>query len=940
MNCRRVEHLLSDYLEGRLAAREAVVVAQHLDHCPACRRRQESFHTLGAELRGLAELQPPAQMAARAIAAWKSETTGNRRPAIGTGRAGLFKLSPFAGRRSSPFRLAPVGAALAAGALIAAASLALVHHRQDSGTRAPSLVQRNPDSTLDPRRNRLPDGPRLPGSDNRQKGGTSPLPQPSHLVHGTPAGTRDRFAPQYVSPKLPDLPIPLVPSHLQVVSRGDDLRYLNPGPDELPRWVPMKPDEWAEIERKVRENTRVLDDFVQIPFPRIADTSGASIVAATEAYKREAAIRDARLVREVTVQFKGASLTDVCERLRTDAGIHLAAGRSVADEKVTVFCQKQPLRDVMRQLSRPFGYTWLRSGKPNDYRYELVQDLRGQLTEEELRNQDRNAALLALEKDLERYRPHLSLTPDEALARWRTASPGDKKLFEVLSGKGWGLIQMYFRLSPQELAALRAGQRLSFGDRPRGSERPLPKHVASGVLESLRFFRIIQGEKGLISTTDLSDPRGREPAAVPEARAKLFLDMPQSELGQFRLGGAAGFSIEGTAEDVIVGSSTPLAVGVSPTVLKPENAGLNKHLAGDPLLRARVSVVPGNSGQSPVVSTGSTDRSSATDHSPLTTERRVTTADVLEALHRETKLPIVADYYTRLYKPGLVSTRNQPLFDALSQLADSMHLRWSKEKASPWLRFRSTSFFNDRLKEVPNRLLNRWAAARRQHGHLTLDDVLEIAQLSDAQLDAKEMAEGAKELYGLAEWDLACYKTQRPHLRFLAQLAPVQRQEALGGAGLPFTKMSLVQQQQFITFSLSRDPNPLQSLDELTGATLRVDYSLPGSFQWGEPGRGGATEWVVPLEPGPRGRRVLRPVVRERTREAALASLRGVDPQLRRALWEAARRADPRLPAAPPDDEAQLFPTQLRLAIVYIPGGTNARDIRVLLRDNVLVHGS
>ena len=33
----------------------------------------------------------------------------------------------------------------------------------------------------------------------------------------------------------------------------------------------------------------------------------------------------------------------------------------MADEKVTVFCERLPLRDVMRQLSRPFGYTWLRS---------------------------------------------------------------------------------------------------------------------------------------------------------------------------------------------------------------------------------------------------------------------------------------------------------------------------------------------------------------------------------------------------------------------------------------------------------------------------------------------------------------------------------------------------------------------------------------------------
>jgi hypothetical protein len=66
-----------------------------------------------------------------------------------------------------------------------------------------------------------------------------------------------------------------------------------------------------------------------------------------------------------------------------------------------------------------------------------------------------------------------------------------------------------------------------------------------------------------------------------------------------------------------------------------------------------------------------------------------------------------------------------------------------------WLQSRSTSFFDDRTKEVPNRLLERWAASRQKHGALTLDDLLEIAQLPDAKLDGAEMAEGARECWGL-----------------------------------------------------------------------------------------------------------------------------------------------------------------------------------------------
>src|SRR5207253_5029278 len=152
--------------------------------------------------------------------------------------------------------------------------------------------------------------------------------------------------------------------------------------------------------------------------------------SAAAAPQNEAEVIDDRLTRKVTLAVKATALADLCEQLRSDLGIALAAGPSVADEKVTLFCEKLPLREVMRQLSRPFGYTWLRRGTPGQYRYELVQDLRSQLLEEELRNRDRNAALIALEREIDRYRPYLGLSPDEALARAQRAPAAEKPLLE------------------------------------------------------------------------------------------------------------------------------------------------------------------------------------------------------------------------------------------------------------------------------------------------------------------------------------------------------------------------------------------------------------------------------------------------------------------------------------------------------------------------------
>jgi hypothetical protein len=320
---------------------------------------------------------------------------------------------------------------------------------------------------------------------------------------------------------------------------------------------------------------------------------------------------------------------------------------------------------------------------------------------------------------------------------------------------------------------------------------------------------------------------------------------------------------------------------MSPAVLKPDNGAGNARLVGDPSLCERVSVRPQPLCRA--VPAGHT----AADGTP---EPMATTAEVLEALHRATGMPIVADYYTRLYKPEAVSVRNLPLFETLSRLADATRMRWSKDGL--WLQFRSTSYYDDRLKEVPNRLLERWRAARRQQGALTLDDLVEIAQLPDAQLDGGDMAEGAQACWGLAEWGLARHGGLRPHLRFLAGFTPEQRQEAMTAAGLPFSRMSLAQQQQFLARALEFKAPPLQSLDDMSGAVLRVQYTQPGGFQWGE-SPGVYTHWRVPLASG---RRVPRPLVQARTRKAALQAVRQVDLPIREALLQALRRGVPDWP--------------------------------------------
>jgi len=563
----------------------------------------------------------------------------------------------------------------------------------------------------------------------------------------------------------------------------DDLTFLNAGgePDAYAAQVATLVKSEAETLTAPLPEITGGDSFVEVPLPQLAARGESANAAALRSYQDEKAISDPRLQRKVTLAKKAVAFGELLEQLAKETGIDISATRGVADDKLTVFCKDKPLRDLMRQITQHFGFTWERTGSDPAYGYRLKQPLRNQFLEEELRNKDRHEALLALDREMESLKKHFDLSPEQAREAAENAEGKEKDQLELLGGIGWAPARLYFGLSPEDQSALQGGKKLYFGE----NGTPFPKELAQGTLNALTGHAFIDGDGISINSSRKAageqNPKGKSPAEVG-AKPAAMLELQRDELGQVSLYAHTGFSQGGSAAM----NGVPLATGVSPSVASPKNAEANAAKKKLPAYQKSATVSLARKGLV-----------------------KWTSADALEAIHKATGRDVLGDYFTRLvpYKEEKGS-----LFEVLAHTCDPLRLRWDEKEG--WLTFRSTDFFNMRLKEVPTRLLERWAAQRKAAGKLSPEELRELSRLTDDQLNASSMAEGAKELYGLAEWDIVRSETTRPIWRFYDSLPTPLRTAMQSEKGLAFSQLGLEGRQKFVKAAYQHNPDRITQIQQ------------------------------------------------------------------------------------------------------------------------------
>ncbi len=67
MQCHQITTRLDAWADGEMNAAEHRKISDHLDHCPACRRRAEALQAMTSLLDGLPGVQAPAGLADRTL---------------------------------------------------------------------------------------------------------------------------------------------------------------------------------------------------------------------------------------------------------------------------------------------------------------------------------------------------------------------------------------------------------------------------------------------------------------------------------------------------------------------------------------------------------------------------------------------------------------------------------------------------------------------------------------------------------------------------------------------------------------------------------------------------------------------------------------------------------------------------------------------------------
>lgn len=473
---------------------------------------------------------------------------------------------------------------------------------------------------------------------------------------------------------------------------------------------------------------------------------------------------DAKLDAPVTLAVKGEALTDVLEIMQGQTGVRLRAGRDVADQKVTIFVDEKPLRKVMEGLSLLLEYHWTSKDLSSGRVYEIWEDEKTRLRRKVWCTKALAKAWEQTDADLKRLSELRAMTPDQLArlldqlsAKLGTGGPEALKDWSIVrrlsDNPNIGtVVGIHDALSPKALQALRSGMTLHFDSLSDEKEWLISEDAARQLIYQDRNTLAVNGETAQGESINLAirataDRRGVYVSAESTVRRR--------------------------------DSCVRAGINLCQNLLRNIHPLPANHLPQEgiaPLDEMKVSwAVPEIA-----------EEASLPVEQPEETRAVANRSDILALLHKKLGLQIIADHYSewscwhaakdRPLKEILVS------FEAMYDHTGGRPCDTYSGADAEFLYMRAKDVRLCNLREIPDRLLRPWQAAYEKQGCLGLNELGEIALLTDDQIPYDD-----SRLLGIGDRPVTS-----PVLKLYGALTPKQRKEAFSG-GTPVSAFSAAQ---------------------------------------------------------------------------------------------------------------------------------------------------